>query len=96
MDLDRNTTSVVVNRDGTVLAIDYYFDVVHGRIANLVVCGVDQNLVKNLVETWNDFDVPEVRQYRRALLEHHHLLFRIIDPHLLSLGFGGANVLSSA
>jgi hypothetical protein len=67
VDLDRDTTPVVVNRNGTVLTIDYYFDVVHCRIAHLVVCGVDQNFVKNLVETWNDFDVPEVRQYKKSL-----------------------------
>ena len=41
MNFNRDTASIVVDGDGAVFAIDVDSDVVHGRITDLVVCGVD-------------------------------------------------------
>ena len=41
MDFNRDTASIVVDGDGAVFAIDGDTDVVHCRVTDLVVCGVD-------------------------------------------------------
>ena len=54
-----NSAAVVENCDGTVFAIDRDFDVVHVWVADFVVCCVDEDFIKDLVETRNDSDVPK-------------------------------------
>jgi len=61
MDFNRDTASVVVNGDGAVFAINRDSNVVHGRVTDFIVCCVDQDLVKNLVKTRNNLDVPIIR-----------------------------------
>lgn len=60
MNFDRDTTAIVVNRDCAVLTINIYFDRVHARIADLIVCSIDENFVKDFIETRNNSDVPKV------------------------------------
>jgi len=59
MNFDGNSAAVVVDCDGAIFAIDRHFDVVHVWIADFVVCCVDEDFIKDLVETRNDSDVPK-------------------------------------
>jgi hypothetical protein len=61
MDFNRNTAPIVVDGDGAIFAIDVDSDVVHVRVTDFVVCSVDQDLVKNLVKTRDNLDVPIIR-----------------------------------
>jgi hypothetical protein len=62
VDFDGNTATIVENGDRAVFTIDSDFDMVHGRIADLVIRSVDQNFVKYFVQTWNNPDIPNVSQ----------------------------------
>jgi len=95
MDFNGDTASIVVDGDGAIFAVDGDSDMVHVGIADFVVCCIDQNLVKDLVKTRDNFDVPiSVRSEANvAILENHDFLLRVIHPHLLGLSFCGADVL---
>ena len=93
MDFDGDTATIVQNGDQAVLSIDCDFDIVHIWIADFVISGIDQDFIKNLVETWYNLDIPKLDNSRRLILENHYLLFRVVHPHLHTLRFGGANVL---
>jgi hypothetical protein len=58
MDFDGDTTTIVEDGDCAVLTININLDPVHGRVSDLVVCRIDENFIKNLVETRNDLDIP--------------------------------------
>ncbi|KAH0194649.1 hypothetical protein KCU70_g224, partial [Aureobasidium melanogenum] len=62
--LRMNTTTIVAHRDLALLAIDPDLDFVHVLVALLVVGGVDQNFVENLVQTGPTFASPGVRRSR--------------------------------
>ena len=58
MDFNWDTTTIVEDGDCAVLTINIDLDPVHGRVSDLVVCRIDENFIKNLVETRNDLDIP--------------------------------------
>jgi hypothetical protein len=58
--LDGDTLTVVVDGDLVLRAVDGDLDVLHGGVINLVVGGVDKNLVKDLEETGNIGDRADV------------------------------------
>jgi hypothetical protein len=60
VNLNRNAATVIVNSDGTILSIDVNFNLVHRRIADFVVCGVDQNFIEDLVQSRNNLHVPDI------------------------------------
>ena len=95
MDFNWDTTTVVVDGDRAVFAINIYLDQVHGRVSDLVVCRIDKNFIKNLVETRNYLHIPNCEKHEKCVGEpiYHNFLLRIINPHLLSLGLSRANIL---
>jgi hypothetical protein len=58
VNFDGDTAAVVVDCDGAVFAVDVDFDVVHVWIADFVVCCVDEDFIKDLVQTGNNLDIP--------------------------------------
>ena len=58
--LDRDTLSVVVYRDLILDSVNDDLDDGHGRVVDLVVGSIDQNLVKYLEEPRNIGDFPAV------------------------------------
>ena len=72
--------SVVHDRDGIGFGVDRHFDRVHGGVTHFVVSGVDQDLVKDLVEARHEGD-----GLLDHLLVHHH-------PHGLLLVLCAADV----
>jgi len=67
VNFNRNTATIVENGERAVFTINSDFDMVHGRIADLVIGSVDQNFVENLVETWNDLDIPNISQHTTSV-----------------------------
>jgi len=63
VDFDGDTAAVVVDCDGAVFAVDVDFDVVHAWIADFVVCGVDEDFIKDLVQTRHNLDIPTYQRY---------------------------------
>jgi hypothetical protein len=61
MNFDWDTTPIVVNRDGAIFTININSDVVHSRITDFIVSGINQDFIKNLVEAWNNPDIPIIR-----------------------------------
>jgi hypothetical protein len=82
MDLNRDTLSVVLDRDFARLSVYCDPNFAHVLIVLLVVCGVDQDLVENLVETGHVRYVAELHAFVRG----------IVDPHLVCLSLDRANV----
>ncbi|KAI6759534.1 hypothetical protein HG530_010214 [Fusarium avenaceum] len=82
VNLNRNTLSVILNADHTLRTVDVDFHVIHGRIALLVIGSVNQDLVKDLVETRDEVDS----------LVFHLFTLLVQDPHLLLCPFHRADV----
>jgi hypothetical protein len=82
VNLNGNTLAVVLDRDLASLAVDSDADLAHVFIVLLVVCGVDQNLVEDLVQTRNVGDVAEL----------HALGRRVVHPHLVCCSLDGTNI----
>ncbi|KAH0237798.1 hypothetical protein KCV03_g219, partial [Aureobasidium melanogenum] len=80
--LRMNTTTIVAHRDLALLAIDPDLDFVHVLVALLVVGGVDQNFVENLVQTGYVADLTALDGF----------VLGVVDPHLLLQAFDGADV----
>ncbi len=73
--LDGDTVAVVPDHDGVFLSVDIDLEVGHVGVAGLVVGSVDEDLVKDLVETG---DVG-------CLAVGHLLLGLVVDPELLCM-----------
>jgi len=70
--LNWDTTSVVLHADETILAIDFDLDFIHVLVSLLVVCRIDHDLVKDLVQTRHKADLSRL----------HRFCLRVEDPHL--------------
>lgn len=80
--LHRDTTTIVVDGDATILLVNVHFQSVHGRVTDLIVSSIHQDLVKDLEESRD----------KTELLLNHTLASLVVDPHLLSLPFHTANI----
>ena len=73
VDDHRDTLAVVVHRDATRVAVNVDLELIHRRVALLVVSRVDEDLVEDLVQA---------RNVRHLLLLHPPLL-GVHAPHLV-------------
>src|SRR5690242_13544362 len=71
--LNRNTLAIVLDRNLTSLSINSYADLAHVLVVLLVVCCIDQNLIKDLVQT----------RYKGNVAKLHALVCRVVYPHLV-------------
>ena len=78
---DRNSVPVVKHSYNIFIGINCDLNLVHGRIALLVVCCINNDLVKYFVQTRNE----------RARSKNHFLAVGIEHPHMLCLLFNRAN-----
>lgn len=82
MYLNRDTAPTVVYADFTLFTIHRDFDGIHVLVTLLVVGGVDQNFVKNLIQPRN-----------KANFSHFHgVQLSIINPHLLFTSLNRSDV----
>lgn len=82
VDLHGNTATVVIDRDTSFLSVDVDLEHIHAGIVLFVVCGIDEDFVKDLVETGDKSDLAQ-RHAGGSFLE---------DPHLLGRGLGAADI----
>lgn len=82
MDLDGNTSAVVVHRDASLFAVNFDLENVHRLVVLLVIGGVDEDFVKDLVETWDE----------GALAQLHVACGLIKNPHKLCGGLSATDV----
>lgn len=80
VDLDGYAIAVVEDGDGVLLRVDGDLEGIHGGISLLVVCGVDEDLVEDLVEA---------RDVGHGAL--HHLVI-LVDPQRLRVLLDGPHV----
>ena len=81
MDLDGDSVTVIVDADAVVLDVNVDLDGVHGGVALLVVGGVDEDFVKNLVEAGDIGD---------GAADHAFII--VVDPEGLGVLLDGADV----
>lgn len=82
MDLDRNPSPIIKNADLALLSVDRDLDGIHILVPLFVVRRIDQNFVKDLIETRHVTDNPRL----------HGVHLGVVYPHLLFGSFDGANV----
>ena len=72
VNLDRNTVTVVEHSNHPLLDVDVHSQLFHLRVAHLVIGGVYENLIENLVQT----------RHERHLLVHQRLGRDVVHPRL--------------
>ena len=82
VDLDGNSSSIVINTDLPLDSIHSNLDSIHILVALLIVGCVDKNFVEDLVKTRNKADFSHL----------HGVGFGIVHPHLLFAAFYGPNI----
>lgn len=80
VDLHRDTPPVIEDGDPGALGIDIHLDGVHAGITDLVIGGIHQDLIEDLVESGHE---------GHGALDHGLIL---INPESLRLGFNGSDV----
>jgi len=83
VDLHGNAVAVVEDGDGIGLGVDGDLEGVHGRVALLVVGGVDEDLVEDLVEAG---DVGDGAVHHLVVLVHPQRLRVLLDGADVGVG----------
>ena len=53
MNLDGNTLTIIVDSHIALTSIDVYFEEIHFPISLVVICSINQDLIKDFIESWN-------------------------------------------
>jgi hypothetical protein len=82
MNLNGDTTAIVVDTDLSGLSVNGNFDFVHVGVIVFVVRGIHDNFVEDFVQTRDVGDFTEL----------HRLGRRVVHPHLRRGSLDGSNI----
>ncbi len=73
VNLDRNALSIIHHRDGIAIGVHHHFHPIHGGITLLVIGSIDNDFIKNLVESRSVRDVTTLNALRLGVENKHWL-----------------------